>query len=222
MNCSATPSRADVPVAVGDARRARTGRRRSSGACPRAPGSGRSRSGCRSRRRRPRARPRSQRSKAACASSIVPVASIVARAGQLSPGAAVQVGSALERGVELDDRAADLPAPRAGRGSRRRSRRRRASPSIRFGSALQITVAGADRGAVLERRRPRRARSRRPDAAGEHGAGLGGGVGDRERAHPHAALDVAPDRALAVEVALVVHELDRGGAGVVRARPRCR
>ena len=48
-------------------------------------------------------------------------------------------------------------------------------------------------------------------------AGLAGGVGDREADHPHAALDVAPDRALALEVALVVHELDRRGAGVLRA-----
>ena len=55
------------------------------------------------------------------------------------------------------------------------------------------------------------------DAGGEHGAGLLGGVGDREADHPHAALDVAPHRALALEVALVVHELDRRGALVLRA-----
>ncbi len=55
------------------------------------------------------------------------------------------------------------------------------------------------------------------DAGGELGAGLARGVGDREADHPHAALDVAPDRALALEVALVVHELDRRGALVLRA-----
>ena len=45
--------------------------------------------------------------------------------------------------------------------------------------------------------------------------GLLRGVGQREADHPHPALDVAPDRALALEVALEVHELDRGGAGVL-------
>ena len=57
------------------------------------------------------------------------------------------------------------------------------------------------------------------DAAGENRSRLRRGVGDREAAHPHPALDVAPDRALAVEVALVVHELDRGGAVVVGPAP---
>ncbi len=54
-------------------------------------------------------------------------------------------------------------------------------------------------------------------AGGQHGAGLHRGVGDGEAHHPHAPLDVAPHRPLALQVALVVHELHRCGAPVLGA-----
>jgi hypothetical protein len=57
------------------------------------------------------------------------------------------------------------------------------------------------------------------DPGGQLGAEVAGGLGDGERDAAHAALDIAPERALAEEVALVVHELDGGGARVLGAGP---
>ena len=95
--------------------------------------------------------------------------------------------------------------------------RRVSMSSARLGSALQRIVAASI--SV-----PSSSRTPSPGMISATGtpvaswrAGLARGVGDREADHPHAALDVAPDRALALEVALVVHELDRGGAGILRA-----
>ena len=207
-----------VPVASRRCRTARTGRRRSSGACPRAPGSGRSRSGCRSRRRRPRARRRSQRSNAAWASAIVPVASIVAWAGQLAPGAAVQVGRRSRRALNLTTGLRIFQSSRRSRNSASTS----ASASI-AGHPLRVGVAdhgrGAELGAVLERHplAGRDPATGTPQASTAPASAAASAIA--KRAHPHAALDVAPDRALAVEVALVVHELDRRGAGLVGPAP---
>ncbi len=97
-----------------------------------------------------------------------------------------------------------------------------ASPS-RLERDLRVGVAdhgpGADARAVLELDPLAGGDRGDRNAAGEHGARLARRVGDREGDHPHAALDVAPDGAATVEVALVVHELDRGGAGLVGAAP---
>ena len=57
------------------------------------------------------------------------------------------------------------------------------------------------------------------DAAGQHGSEVAGGLGDGERDPAHPALDVPPQGALATQVALVVHELDGGGARVPGAGP---
>ena len=218
MNCLATLVAARVPVAVADlvgrvlAEDAQQvlalGRR----------ASGRSRSGCRSRRSRPRARRRRSASNARWASSIGrshvdrrPGGPVLARRG--GPGR-----QPVERGVELDHRAADLPVlePLAV-GRVDVGAVEHAEQPLRIGVADH--GAGAQPGAVLELDALSREDRGDRDAAGEHRAGLAGGVGDREAHHPHAALDVAPDRPLAVEVALVVHQLDRGGAGLARPAP---
>ena len=90
---------------------------------------------------------------------------------------------------------------------------------VTFGSVLRDHGPGPDRRPVLELDTLARGDPGDRDVAGEHRAGLAGGVGDREGDHPHAALDVAPDGTLAVHVALVVHELDRGRAVVEGAAP---
>ena len=143
----------------------------------------------------------------------------VARAGQSAPGAAVQFGSRSSAGVELDHRAADLPGARAARGSRRRSRRRRASRASASGRRCRSRSAPAER-CRPRASLPRRGRSRRPATPQASTAPASAAASAIAKLHhPHAALDVAPDRPLAVEVSLVVHELDRGGAVVVRAAP---
>ena len=188
---------ARVPVPVRRSRTARTGRRRSAGACPRAPGWGRSRSGCRSRRTRPRARRASQRLEGApgrrpwCPVSVDRRPRGPVLAGGRGPGR-----QPLERGVELDDRAADLPAlepvavggvdvlavehRRASASGRRcRSRSRRGStcrPRASTPSPGTISATGTPQASTAPASR--------------------GGVGDREADHPHPALDVAPERAL--------------------------
>jgi hypothetical protein len=128
------------------------------------------------------------------------------------------VRQAVEAGVELDHRAADLPGVEpvgelAGHVGVREKRRH----------PLRVGVADhrlrAKLGSILERHALAGRDPRHRDAAREDRAVLRRGVGDRERAHAHAALDVAPHRALPVQVALVVHELDRGRAGLVGAAP---
>ena len=144
--------------------------------------------------------------------------STVPRAGKSWPGAAVQVGSRLERGVELDDRAADLPRLEAvleGGGDVVVAEQAQRD----LGVGVADDGGGADQRPVLEPDALVGHDLGDGDAGGEHGAGLLRGVGDRERDHPHAAADVAPQRAAALEVALVVHELDARGALVLRARP---
>ena len=149
---------------------------------------------------------------------MVPVRSMVARAGHVSPGAARPVGQPVERGVELDDRAADLPALEPGpivlvdllAGEHREH-------------PLRVGVAddglGLNGRAVLERYALARDDLGHGHAAGEHRARLPRGVGDREADHPHPALDVSPQGAVAGHVPLEVHELDGCGARLTGAAP---
>ena len=90
---------------------------------------------------------------------------------------------------------------------------------MRFGSALQITVSAFSVVPSSSSTPSPGWIARDRDAARELGARLQGRLGDREADHPHAALDVAPHRALPLEVALVVHQLDRGRPGLVGAAP---
>src|SRR4051794_11503758 len=124
------------------------------------------------------------------------------------------VGQRVERGVELDHGAADLPLLQApavvGRHVLALEQRER---DLRVGVAQH--GARVDAGAVLEHDAHLRLDGRHRHAAGEDGARLLRGVGEGEADHPHPALDVAPHGAPALEVALVVHELDRCRAGVL-------
>src|SRR3954469_12307140 len=120
-----------------------------------------------------------------------------------------------ERGVELDHRAADLPGLQAGAVVRRHVLAFE-QPQRDLGVGVADHRARADERAVLEPHALPRHDLGHRHAAGELGAGLACRVGDREADHAHAALDVAPDRPPAVQVALVVHELDRRRAGVLR------
>ena len=129
----------------------------------------------------------------------------------------------VERGVELDDGAARLAIPRGapGRpGRRRRSPPPRAGRSATLGSALQSTLRARMRRPVLELDALAGHHARDRDAAGERRAGLLRGVGDREaRPSPSRPRRRPSSEPGAVEVALVVHQLDRGGARVPRTRP---
>ena len=140
--------------------------------------------------------------------------SIVARAGQRLAGRGRPVGHRVERGVELDHRAAHLPGlqARAVVGGHVLALQQRQRD---LGVGVAEHGARPDARAVLQHDAGLRLDGRHRHAAGQHRAGLLGGVGQREAHHPHAALHVAPHRSLALEVALVVHELDRGRAGVL-------
>src|SRR5215211_4366460 len=138
--------------------------------------------------------------------------------GPVGPGRGGPLGQAVEGGVELHHRAAHLPLLETLAESLVH-----ALPLEQAQRDLRVRVRehhpGPQRGAVLQAHSLAGQDLRDRHAAGEQGARLGGGIRDREAAHPHPALDVAPYGALAVEVALVVHELDRGGAGLAGAAP---
>src|SRR3954463_15821566 len=134
--------------------------------------------------------------------------------GPFGAGGGRPLGERVQRGVELHDGAADLPGLETvlvvvrdlGEEPQR---------DLRVGVADH--GARVDERALLEPDAPAGHDLGHGNPRGELRSGLAGGVGDREADHAHAALDVAPYRALALEVALVVHELDRGGARVLRA-----
>ncbi len=58
------------------------------------------------------------------------------------------------------------------------------------------------------------------DARGEDRARVGGSLRDGKRDTAHAALDVAPDGAMALNVSLVMHQLHRRGPRIARAGER--
>ena len=135
----------------------------------------------------------------------------------VSPGAAVHSGSALSAALNFTTGLRTFHASRRVAVVGRDVVAVEQAAARRFGSALQTTVRARMSVPSSSRTPSPGTISADRDAAGELRAGLLRGVGDREADHPHAALDVAPHRALALEVALVVHELDRGGARVLRA-----
>ena len=154
--------RADLvaPVRPSRSRRARTGRTRSAGACRAARASGRGPSARRSRRSRRPARRAAQDSKASWAASRPVVTSTRPAGGEVLAGRGGPGREAAERGVELHDRAADLPRLEAvleGGGDVVVAEQAQRD----LGVGVADDGGGADQRPVLEPARPRRARSRR-------------------------------------------------------------
>ena len=89
---------------------------------------------------------------------------------------------------------------------------------MRFGSALQTTFRGRDQLAALDLDTLARKDPLDADPAGQGRAGLECRLGDRKRDPSHAPLDIAPHGSEAEQVPLMVHEVNRRGAGVPRAR----
>ena len=164
---------ARVPVARRPARRARTGRRRSSCGVPAARPRGRRRSGSRAPRSRCAARPaRTPRTRPVRRRAPAVIVTI-ARCGLDPARRRVKVGSRLQRDVQLHHRASRTCQPSSRSPVRRRApRRRRASPSARFGSALETTIRRPDQLAALEPHPLAGQDPRHRHPGGERGAGL--------------------------------------------------
>ena len=122
-----------------------------------------------------------------------------------------------ERGVELHDRAADLPGLQPLLVRRRHGTRalEHAERALRVGVAHHR--AGPEQLATGETHAFTGKDLGHLDPAGECRAGLGRGFGEGEADHAHAAPHVAPHRALPLEVALVVHQLHGRRAPVTGA-----
>jgi hypothetical protein len=136
----------------------------------------------------------------------------------LEPGGGREAGQPVQGGVQLHHRRAQLPAVHPG-------------PVVAGHDRRVEQVQGPHRvGVGDDRGRPEQLAALQPhpfpgqdlghrDPAGQLGAQVEGGLGDGEGDPAHATLDIAPQRALAPQVALVVHELDGGGARVPGAGP---
>ena len=151
-------------------------------------------------------------------SSIAVVIADLARSGSRLGRAAVKVGKRLSATFSFITGELTSQSLEPARGSRRAPPPSASSSiaSSRFGSALQTTT-----GARIARRissstpSPGRIAATGTPAASS-APGLQRRLGDRERDPADAALDVAPHRAEAEQVALVVHEPDRRRARVAR------